>query len=888
MDARIDALRDLRLGLYALESGAIDQDQLVSAVRAWSRSGERPLSEILVNRRVLDAPSIARIEARIAEGRESPAGRPPASRASNPGPSHRSDRSAEAGPAATVSYAPGNFRGIVVDDDFPKAEDAVGGAARGRFRVLRPHARGGLGEVFLAFDGELNRSVALKELQARLAHDPGAQGRFLREAEITGRLEHPGIVPVYSLGRHDDGRPYYAMRFIEGETLNEAIEKFHRAGPAEQARDDRELAFRRLLRCVIDACNVIAYAHSRGVVHRDLKPENIMLGRYGETLVVDWGLAKSLEGPDEPTVDPGPASPSSHPEDASMTRPGSLIGTPRYMSPEQASGDVEKVGKASDIYSLGAILYCLLVGQAPFAGVDMSSLLDRVRRGIFPAPRRLRRTVNPTLEATCLKAMATDPGDRHAAALDLARDLEAWQADVRYRGEQELALREVQGSMTRFCLDRAHNCFANEAVPKGLLWMARALENVPDEPPELPWAIRTSLSGWHLGTKLMERSFRHSGEIHWIAFCPESRRLATASADGIARLWDISTSSPLSPPLKHDGPVRTLDFAPDGTSVATAGDGGIILRWDGVGGKPLGRPLHFGGPVAELRFSPDGSRIFATGGGGFSSFEVETGRASHEPDRRPIGVHAIAWSPDGSSIAVASEDGRVRLIRCSDALEFGDAISIESPISDLAFDPGGSRLLIGCLDGSARLRDLSGRSAELTLKHPSRVTRVGFRPDGGAFSTASGDGTARLWETATGRPIGEPLLHQGPISSLAFRPDGTIVATGSEDGTVKLWCAMTGLPIGPPLLQKGAVGSLFFSPDGRRLAIRSSDTTVRCWTMPNPIAGDVERIVCWVGVTTELEFDEGDAIRKMDGATNWELRRRLGELGGPVPAHGRS
>ncbi len=327
----------------------------------------------------------------------------------------------------------------------------------------------------------MNRAVALKELQARLAHDPGSQARFLLEAEVTGRLEHPGIVPVYSLGRHPDGRPYYAMRLIEGETLRDAIERFHRTKATAHRGDDRELAFRRLLGSLIDTCNAVAYAHSRGVVHRDLKPENIMLGRFGETLVVDWGVAKATPGPRGEGDGPHPPRPS--PADASMTLPGSVIGTPRYMSPEQAAGDLERVGPASDIYSLGTILYCLLVGHAPFRDGDVPSVLDRVRRGIFPAPRRLRRSVDPTLEAICLKAMALDPRDRHASALDLANDLEAWQADVRYRGEQELALGEAKGALTRLCLERARGGFGRDAHAEGMLWLARALLNAPSEPP---------------------------------------------------------------------------------------------------------------------------------------------------------------------------------------------------------------------------------------------------------------------------------------------------------------------------------------------------------------------------------------------------------------------
>ena len=173
-------------------------------------------------------------------------------------------------------------------------------AAAARFRVLRPHARGGIGVVSVALDPELNREVALKEILPEHADDPDSRARFLLEAEVTGRLEHPGVVPVYGLGHDDGGRPYYAMRLVKGESLKEAIERFHADdGPGRDARE-RRLELRRLLSRFVDVCNAVAYAHSRGVIHRDLKPANILLGPYGETLVVDWGLAKVV-GRDEAT-----------------------------------------------------------------------------------------------------------------------------------------------------------------------------------------------------------------------------------------------------------------------------------------------------------------------------------------------------------------------------------------------------------------------------------------------------------------------------------------------------------------------------------------------------------------------------------------------------------
>ena len=174
-----------------------------------------------------------------------------------------------------------------------------------RFRVLRPHASGGLGAVFVALDEELHREVALKQILDSHADDPVSRQRFLLEAEITGGLEHPGIVPVYGLGTYDDGRPYYAMRFIKGDSLKDAIEQFHADGGLKNDPGRRSLELRTLLRRFTDVCNAIDYAHSRGVLHRDIEPGNVIVGRHGETLVVDWGLAKAT-GQADPAPRPAP------------------------------------------------------------------------------------------------------------------------------------------------------------------------------------------------------------------------------------------------------------------------------------------------------------------------------------------------------------------------------------------------------------------------------------------------------------------------------------------------------------------------------------------------------------------------------------------------------
>jgi serine/threonine-protein kinase len=302
-------------------------------------------------------------------------------------------------------------------------------SSTGRFRIHRPHAQGGLGEIFVAHDGELDRDVAVKQILPGSADDPESRSRFVREAMVTGRLEHPGIVPVYGLGRDAAGRPFYAMRYVKGDTLAEVIRRFHEGAKAGGKPAWRRAEFRELLGRFLDVCNVIDYAHSRGVIHRDVKPRNIMLGPFGETLVLDWGLAKELMQPGEqPDSEPGASLSSPGPLFAG-TIPGMAVGTPEFMSPEQAAGQPGRVGPANDVYSLGATFYCLLTDRPPFRDPDPNLTLEKVRRGAFPLPRAIDPTIPRPLEAICRKAMALEPAARYASPHALAEDLERWLAD---------------------------------------------------------------------------------------------------------------------------------------------------------------------------------------------------------------------------------------------------------------------------------------------------------------------------------------------------------------------------------------------------------------------------------------------------------------------------
>jgi serine/threonine-protein kinase len=425
--------RNLLFGILALQMDFISRDDLIRAMNAWVLEKAKDLGRILVEQNAISSERHRLLESLVREHLRQHGGDAARSLAAIRSVAPAAlDLNQVADPDLGASLA--HMEAIRVRDGnatLPTVVPPPNGTASpaGRFRILRPHARGGLGEVFVARDEELNRDVALKEMQPRRADDADSRARFLLEAEVTGGLEHPGIVPVYGLGKYADGRPFYAMRFIRGESLEDAVRRFHDADRPGRDPGERALALRQLLGRFVSVCDAIAYAHSRGVLHRDLKPANIMLGKYGETLVVDWGLAKTVSTDEKVTCHSEGPFRAALPGGSAATQMGAAVGTPQYMSPEQAAGRWDEVGPACDVYSLGATLYTLLTGKAPIEGASLGDVLQKVHRGDFPPPRQVKPQVTQPLEAVCLKAMALKPEDRYPSARALADDLEHWLAD---------------------------------------------------------------------------------------------------------------------------------------------------------------------------------------------------------------------------------------------------------------------------------------------------------------------------------------------------------------------------------------------------------------------------------------------------------------------------
>ncbi len=437
---------NLILGTIAVQLGFLDRDELNKAMEQWGSSMSRSLADVLIDRGAIDAADLEAIQqlVQIHINRHD---------TSVIGAEESIERDGQELGDRTTTLVRENISSL--DPDLSEAGDLTFSAPSrlttkliqavrstsepsppSRYSIIRHHASGGIGQVSVARDRELNRDVALKELQGRFADAEGRRARFLFEGEITGQLEHPGIVPVYGMGIYPDGRPYYAMRFIQGQSLSEAIAAYHHSitiGSKTSEPAHQSIGLRKLLARFLDLCNTVNYAHDQGVVHRDIKPSNVMLGKYGETLLVDWGLAKRVGDPSlesesgNDSLDP--LSPSLLGSGSALTLPGSAHGTPAYMSPEQAMGDLDLIGPTSDIYSLGASLYEILTGRVPFNDQTAAEVIKNVKAGQFEPPSLVNRHVPKALEAICLKAMALDQSDRYRTAKDLGSEIEYWLAD---------------------------------------------------------------------------------------------------------------------------------------------------------------------------------------------------------------------------------------------------------------------------------------------------------------------------------------------------------------------------------------------------------------------------------------------------------------------------
>ncbi len=648
----------------------------------------------------------------------------------------------------------------------------------GRFPVVQFHDQGGLGWVYLAKDRELGRMVALKCLQPEPATDPEARRRFVREAEITARLEHPGVVPIYGLGGlPQQESPSYAMRFVQGETLRTIIRDFHES---HGNQDWSGLDGIRILRSFVTVCETIAYAHSKNVIHRDLKSSNVMIGAFGETLVLDWGLAKLLTEPEDPPVDSAPNNsetqqPRSFPLGATLS--GATLGTVGFMSPEQARGDWASVKPAADIFSLGAILYQILTNRAPYQG---DGALTSARECTFQPPQVIASSVPKPLAAVCMKAMQSEPNQRYVSALELKNDIERYLADEPVSAHRESIVERLH----RF--RRKNRIFVNMAAATGLaaiVLLSIFLSITSQKNRELVQANQLVLSA--KDEAILQRDRAQSERINTEVEFYRARMslIARAFSDRKPKLLAdlVQTTQPeLSQPVDSRGLEWWIAWK------KSYGDRHLLPISDVT--VKMQRLMDQGRELLSL--SDDGRiRVIDTTTGrelmsrsanlSFESLPIE------EPDDLPC-------SEDGSIVAIVRgvtidimrfNDGAYSLdksLEINVGMEGGDEIAQKSVDQvdyyvNISLAGDGSRLVACTAQGLVQLWDVkSGKSELLDLQDSDRPSYIRLSPDGKSLGYLS-HGAMFVRHLETGQTITVAQEQDLSFKGLTFGQYETLV-----------------------------------------------------------------------------------------------------------------
>ena len=717
-----------------------------------------------------------------------------------------------------------------------------------RYRVHGEIGRGGQGKVLNVWDDNLKRPLAMKVARQRTggAQDTRSLARLLEEAQITGQLEHPGIVPVHELGLDARQKAYFTMKLVKGKNLAETFELVNRG--------EKGWTRTRALNVLLRVCEAMAYAHDKGVVHRDLKPANIMVGKFGEVYVMDWGLARILgrretkdirirgvgdEASEEPASSQRLLTPRQKldPESPLLTVEGDVIGTPAYMSPEQARGDLDAIGPPSDIYSIGAILYQLLSDTAPFMEDSTSSrpighveVLSRVLSRA-PTPLASLATDAPApLIAICEKAMARAPEDRYSTALELAEDLRAFlenrvvqahetgawaEARTWVRRNRALAMTMLVSSIlgllglawmflfqARAREDSDFRTYAaNVALAQKILDRTGDARRLLDSAPE-------SLRGWewkHVNYARDLSSFvlrGHTAGVTGIDISPDGTHIASSSRDGSLRVWEAATGTcrlilrPLRDPDAEEGKeaLHAVGFSPDGTRVACGGEGRALFLFDVETGKTLARSEVLKDQIMQVCWSPGGRLAAGTLDGQVyvweAPWEPDSGESLGHPGTRLDGIQYMGFLRENELFVARRAAG---VIYDTDTKE---SRSVLASTLVAATRPNGAVVWRGLGDPSIRMATLRTRdrrpteSVVLTHADADRSrdeVSMGIDPTGRLIATGNRSGRIHVWDAEQRSILIELMGHENMITSLRFSEDSSRLVSGSEDGTVRVW-----------------------------------------------------------------------------------------------------
>jgi WD40 repeat protein/serine/threonine protein kinase len=831
--------------------------------------------------------------------------------------------------------------------------DILSGVPLGDFHIFREIGRGGMGIVYEAEQLSLGRRVALKVLPFAAAMDAKQLQRFKNEAQAAAQLHHTNIVPVHFVGC-ERGVHFYAMQFIEGQTLAAVIHDLRqltpvatggspvasqqaatgeppiatgpsgaagslageltsgRWAPAKPGRGDprptiahppdpglaptlpaeaptapvaalsterstRSAAFfRTVANLGVEAAEALEHAHQSGVIHRDIKPGNLMVDPGGRLWVTDFGLARLGD-------------------DAGLTMTGDLLGTLRYMSPEQALAKRVVIDHRTDVYSLGVTLYELLTLEPAYSGRSREEVLRQIAFEEPQSPRHLNRTVPFEMETIVLKAMAKEPGERYATAQELADDLRRFLEDKPIQARRPtlwqrvrkwarrhrpvvrtasvaavvilvLAVIGLAASNVAIRQEKAQTDAAKaqtEAAKKELEhtlyfqrialaereWSANNLRRVE----QLLDACPADNRGWewHYLKRLRLEGIpplRHPATVLSAVFSPDGRWIASGSQDGKVKVWDATTGRELFNFPAHRQHVRSVAFSPDGRRLATASWDGTAKVWDfdpkraGGDNIPLLTLSGHQARVNSVAFSPDSQRLASAGHDQtVRVWDAATGHEDLVVHGHTNSVWCVAYSPDGQYLASAGDDTTVKLW---DARTGGEKLTLHghnAPGLSVSFSRDGQWLasitgdMSKKVDSEIKVWDArTGQEVRTLRGHTGEVFCATFSPDGQRLTSAGGDETVKLWELQTGQEVLTLRGHRGQVRSVAFSPDGTRLVSASHDRTVRIWDAT---PLGRETGQEAL--ALIRQPEAVRSLAFSSDS--RCLAS----AGDDETVRVW-------------------------------------------
>lgn len=674
----------------------------------------------------------------------------------------------------------------------------------GGYELLEEVARGGMGIVYRARQASLGRIVAVKVLSAGEFASPEYVQRFRTEATAAARLQHPNIVAIHEVGNHQ-GVQFFSMDYVEGPSLTAFV-------------GGKPLAAGKCVAILRALTEGIRFAHQNGILHRDLKPSNVLIDPFGEPRLTDFGLAKEMAG------------------NSDLTITGQVLGTPGYMAPEQADPKFGPLSAASDVYSLGAILYFMLTARPPFVSGSLHETLRQVIETDPVKPRLLNSAAPTDLETICLKCLEKDPARRYATAKELVDELDRFSAgrpiQARPIGKLEVVWRWCRREPAAASLAGAVFLLL-VALASGATVAAVRIAAARDA--QRSERLRAERTVNQLEAKEAEDLLRGDRASRGLAHLAHVLRKDPTNQVAASRIASVLMQRnfplPLCAPMKHDAVVWSVSYSSDGALVATGADDGVVRVWDAHDGHPVTPPMRHTASVFYVGFTPDDRLLISAGEDRtVRVWDAKTGKEALPPITQPAPLGSVSLSRSG--VLVVGAGTTVRGWRVATGEAVGPVIEQGGKVALVDIARDGRTAIAGGSQprAMAKLWDLeTGKQlAELKLNNTFRLMAVEIDPGGELALTADYGGATTIWEAPTGRKVCE-ILQAGVVESAVFSPLGGRVATACRDGVARVWDAHTGEPLTPPMRHATVVAEVQFSRDGRRLWTRCWDDTATIW-----------------------------------------------------------